>query len=111
MLHLAEVTARRIGTELWPGLVQVRIHHDEMRRALHQLREDQPAVDADSYGRIGSIAIQSDPVQVARQTLDGSTYVVTYEGGSTVRVRRMCRWPSWCHFMCSVLLSFAHDSK
>jgi hypothetical protein len=34
-------------------------------------------------------AIQSDPVQVAQQTHEGSTYVVTYEGGSTVRVRRM----------------------
>jgi len=34
-------------------------------------------------------AIQEDPVQVTRQTHDGSTYVVTYEGGSTVRVRRM----------------------
>jgi hypothetical protein len=34
-------------------------------------------------------AIQADPVQVAHQTHDGSTYVVTYEGGSTVRVRRM----------------------
>jgi len=34
-------------------------------------------------------AIQNDPVQVAQQTHDGSTYVVTYEGGSTVRVRRM----------------------
>ena len=31
----------------------------------------------------------ADPVQVAQQTHDGSTYVVTYEGGSTVRVRRM----------------------
>lgn len=34
-------------------------------------------------------AIQADPVQVAQETHDGSTYVVTYEGGSTVRVRRM----------------------
>lgn len=34
-------------------------------------------------------AIQADPVQVAQQTHEGSTYVVTYEGGSTVRVRRM----------------------
>ena len=34
-------------------------------------------------------AIQADPVQVMQQTHEGSTYVVTYEGGSTVRVRRM----------------------
>jgi hypothetical protein len=34
-------------------------------------------------------AIQADPVQVAQQTHEGSTYAVTYEGGSTVRVRRM----------------------
>jgi hypothetical protein len=34
-------------------------------------------------------AIQADPVLVAKQTHEGSTYVVTYEGGSTVRVRRM----------------------
>jgi hypothetical protein len=34
-------------------------------------------------------AILADPVQVAQQTHEGSTYVVTYEGGSTVRVRRM----------------------
>jgi hypothetical protein len=34
-------------------------------------------------------AIQSDPVLVAKETHEGSTYVVTYEGGSTVRIRRM----------------------
>ncbi|MBB6188695.1 hypothetical protein [Rhodanobacter sp. MP7CTX1] len=34
-------------------------------------------------------AIQADPVLVAKQTHEGSTYVVTYGGGSTVRVRRM----------------------
>ena len=34
-------------------------------------------------------SIQADPVQVAQQTHEGSTYVVTYEGGSTVRIRRM----------------------
>ncbi|WP_157956644.1 hypothetical protein [Dyella sp. C11] len=34
-------------------------------------------------------AILADPVQVVQQTHEGSTYVVTYEGGSTVRVRRM----------------------
>lgn len=34
-------------------------------------------------------AIKEDPVQVASQTHEGSTYVVTYEGGSAVRVRRM----------------------
>jgi hypothetical protein len=34
-------------------------------------------------------AIRSDPVQVARQSHEGSTYVVTYEGGSVVRVQRM----------------------
>ena len=34
-------------------------------------------------------AIQADPVQVAHETHEGSTYVVTYEGGSTVRIRRM----------------------
>lgn len=34
-------------------------------------------------------AVLADPVLVARQTHEGSTYVITYEGGSTVRVRRM----------------------
>ena len=34
-------------------------------------------------------AIMADPVQVTRQAHEGSTYVVTYEGGSTVRIRRM----------------------
>jgi hypothetical protein len=34
-------------------------------------------------------ATLEDPVQVAQQMHDGSTYVVTYEGGSIVRVRRM----------------------
>lgn len=34
-------------------------------------------------------AIQTDPVLVAQQTHEGSAYVVTYEGGSTVRIRRM----------------------
>ena len=34
-------------------------------------------------------AILSDPVLVAQQTHEGSTYVVTYEGGSVVRIRRM----------------------
>lgn len=34
-------------------------------------------------------AIQADPVHVAQETHEGSTYVVTYEGGSTVRIRRM----------------------
>ncbi|WP_139350216.1 hypothetical protein [Rhodanobacter sp. C03] len=34
-------------------------------------------------------SIQADPVHVAQQTHEGSTYVVTYEGGSTVRIRRM----------------------
>ncbi|WP_458072095.1 hypothetical protein [Rhodanobacter sp. BL-MT-08] len=34
-------------------------------------------------------SIQADPVHVARETHEGSTYVVTYEGGSTVRIRRM----------------------
>jgi hypothetical protein len=34
-------------------------------------------------------AIQADPVQVTQQSHEGSTYVVTYEGGSMVRVRRM----------------------
>lgn len=34
-------------------------------------------------------AILEDPVQVSQETHEGSTYVVTYEGGSTVRVRRM----------------------
>ena len=30
-----------------------------------------------------------DPVQIESQTHEGSTYVVTYEGGSIVRIRRM----------------------
>lgn len=34
-------------------------------------------------------AVQADPEPVIGQTHEGSTYVVTYEGGSTVRVRRM----------------------
>ena len=34
-------------------------------------------------------AVLADPVNVAQQTHEGSTYVVTYEGGSTVRIRRM----------------------
>ncbi len=34
-------------------------------------------------------AAMNDPVKVANETHEGSTYVVTYEGGSTVRVRRM----------------------
>lgn len=34
-------------------------------------------------------AIQADPVQVAQQKHEGSTYVVIYQGGSTVRIRRM----------------------
>lgn len=34
-------------------------------------------------------AVLADPLQVVNQTHEGSTYVVTYEGGSTVRVRRM----------------------
>jgi len=34
-------------------------------------------------------AVLADPVPVENQTHEGSTYVVTYEGGSTVRVRRM----------------------
>ena len=34
-------------------------------------------------------AVQTDPEPVIGQTHEGSTYVVTYEGGSTVRVRRM----------------------
>lgn len=34
-------------------------------------------------------AIQADPVQAAQQTHDGSTCVVTCQGGSTVRIRRM----------------------
>ncbi len=34
-------------------------------------------------------AERSDPVRVARETHDGSTYVVTYDGGSVVRVQRM----------------------
>lgn len=34
-------------------------------------------------------AMRSDPVRVARQTHDGSTYVVTYEGGSIARIKRM----------------------
>ncbi|MDE2317976.1 MAG: hypothetical protein KGK06_16350 [Xanthomonadaceae bacterium] len=34
-------------------------------------------------------AERSDPVRVARETHEGSTYVVTYDGGSVVRVQRM----------------------
>lgn len=34
-------------------------------------------------------SIQADPVKVAQQTHEGSTYVVTYQGGSMVRIRRM----------------------
>lgn len=34
-------------------------------------------------------AIQTDPVQVAQQKHEGSTYVVVYQGGSTVRIQRM----------------------
>lgn len=34
-------------------------------------------------------AVLADPLQVVKQVHEGSTYVVTYEGGSTVRVRRM----------------------
>ncbi|OOG64773.1 hypothetical protein B0E46_05015 [Rhodanobacter sp. B04] len=34
-------------------------------------------------------AVGADPVKVAQQTHEGSTYVVTYEGGSMVRIRRM----------------------
>lgn len=34
-------------------------------------------------------AAMNDPVKVVKETHEGSTYVVTYEGGSTVRVRRM----------------------
>lgn len=34
-------------------------------------------------------AIQSDPVRVRQQTHEGSTYVVTYEGGSIARIQRM----------------------
>jgi hypothetical protein len=34
-------------------------------------------------------AIEADPVHVTQQTHEGSTYVVIYEGGSTVRIRRM----------------------
>lgn len=34
-------------------------------------------------------AVLDDPVQVVQQAHEGSTYVVTYQGGSVVRVRRM----------------------
>lgn len=34
-------------------------------------------------------SMQADPVQVAQHKHEGSAYVVTYEGGSTVVVRRM----------------------
>ncbi|MBD8899709.1 hypothetical protein [Rhodanobacter sp. DHG33] len=34
-------------------------------------------------------AIRSAPVQVSQQAHEGSTYVVTYQGGSVVRVQRM----------------------
>ena len=34
-------------------------------------------------------AERSDPVRVAQETHEGSTYVVTYDGGSVVRVQRM----------------------
>ncbi|HZX71158.1 MAG TPA: hypothetical protein VFE77_10110 [Rhodanobacter sp.] len=34
-------------------------------------------------------AMQVDPVQVAKQKHEGSTYVVTFQGGSTVRIRRL----------------------
>ncbi|MGH8157346.1 MAG: hypothetical protein ACREPQ_04460 [Rhodanobacter sp.] len=34
-------------------------------------------------------AEREDPIPVQSQTHEGSTYVVTYEGGSTVRIRRM----------------------
>ncbi|MBD8879042.1 hypothetical protein IHE49_00950 [Rhodanobacter sp. 7MK24] len=34
-------------------------------------------------------AIRSDPVRVARQSHEGATYVVTYEGGSIARIQRM----------------------
>ncbi|MEO6800532.1 MAG: hypothetical protein ABI178_11400, partial [Rhodanobacter sp.] len=34
-------------------------------------------------------AMQADPVQVAQQRHEHSTYVVIYQGGSTVRIRRM----------------------
>lgn len=34
-------------------------------------------------------SIQADPVHIAQQMHEGSTYVVIYEGGSTVRIRRM----------------------
>lgn len=34
-------------------------------------------------------AVLTDPISVSSQTHEGSTYVVTYQGGSTVRVRRM----------------------
>ena len=34
-------------------------------------------------------AIKADPVHVAEEAHEGSTYVVTYKGGSAVRIRRM----------------------
>ena len=34
-------------------------------------------------------AVQADPVQVMQQKHDGSAYVVVFQGGSTVRIRRM----------------------
>jgi hypothetical protein len=34
-------------------------------------------------------AVQADPLPVVKQTHEGSTFVVTFDGGSTVRVRRM----------------------
>ena len=34
-------------------------------------------------------ALQNDPVRVRQQSHEGSTYVVTYEGGSIARIQRM----------------------
>ena len=45
-----------------------------------------------SHNRVETIiekAIQTDPVQVAQQKHEGSDYVVIYQGGSTVRIKRM----------------------
>jgi hypothetical protein len=90
--RLPEVSSRSCGQGAFPGYgrtIQCGSHFTSFEQISPPLMLI-PTGDLAAYHQDAlQKAIQADPVNVAQQTHEGSTYVVTYEGGSTVRIRRM----------------------
>jgi hypothetical protein len=90
--RLPEISGKSCGQSTFLG------YHDTMTCGNHFTSFEQitpplmliPTGDIAAYNDAAlQKAIRADPVQVAQQSHEGSTYVVVYQGGATVRIRRM----------------------